>query len=151
MAKKLTNKTSYNYSKIRWSEKDYKALHKAVNTFNREIKKHMKDIPEKALPKEKVYKEVKASIYSRKDLELAISTMNNIKKKNAFDLISSKANSNVKFTKWELQTAKRYNKRDQMRTQIEYNKGISEVKGSSKPSLDVYGEPLLDEQRKGNK
>jgi len=147
MAKKLTNKTSYSYSKIRWSEKDYKALHKAVNTFNREIKKHMGEIPDKALPKTKVYKDVKASIYSRKDLELAISTMNNIKKKNAFDLISSETSPNVKFTKWELQTAKRYDYRNQVKLQTEYNKIISEAKGKAKPMLDIYGNPMLDEQR----
>ena len=146
MAKKLTNKTSYSYSKIRWSEKDYKALHKAVNAFNKEVRKHMEEIPDKAMPKLKEYKDVKASIYSRKDLELAISTLNKIKNKSAFKLISSEANSNVKITNWELQTAKRYDYRNQVKLQTEYNKLISEAKGKAKPMLDIFGNPMLDEQ-----
>ena len=146
MAKKMTNKTSYGYSKIRWKESDYKRLRNAVNSFNREVKKHIGEIPDKALPKLKEYKDVKSNIYSRKDLELAISTMKNIKNKSAFKLVSSESNPNVKFTKWELQTAKRYAYRDEIKTQIEYNKYTSGVKKATKLVTDVYGNPLLDEQ-----
>ena len=147
MAKKLTDKTSYGYSKIRWKEEDYKRLHKAVNAFNKEVKKHQDLIPSEALPKIKQYKDVKSQIYSRKDLELAISTMENVKKKHAFDLVSSEANKNVKFTKWELQTAKRYDRVNQIRLQTEYNQTWAEAKSSAKPMVDIYGNPQLDEQR----
>lgn len=148
MAKKLTDKTSYSYSKIKWTRSDTARLRNAINTFNKEVKKHMDSIPDKALPKLKEYKDVKSTIHSRKDLELAISTMKNIKKKNAFKLISSKENPNVKITNWELQTAKRYDRRNQMKLQIEYNKVISDIRKTSKPQLDIFGEPLLDEQGK---
>lgn len=146
MAKKLTDKTSYSYSKIKWTRSDTARLRSAINTFNKEVKKHIDSIPSKALPKLKEYKDVKSSIHSRKDLELAISTMKNIKNKNAFKLISSKENPNVKITNWELQTAKRYDRRNQMKLQIEYNKIKSDIRKTSKPQLDIFGEPLLDEQ-----
>lgn len=148
MAKKLTNKTSYGYSKIRWKEEDYKRLHKAVNAFNKEVKKHQDLIPSEALPKIKQYKDVKSQIYSRKDLELAISTMENVKKKHAFDLVSSEANKNVKFTKWELQTAKRYDYRNQVKLQTQYNKVLQDIKDSAKVELDTYGNPVLNREGK---
>lgn len=146
MAKKITNKTSYSFSKIKWTKSDTARLRSAISTFNKEVKKHIGDIPEKAMPKLKNYKDVKSEIYSRKDLELAISTLNKIKNKSAFKLISSEANSNVKITNWELQTAKRYDYRNQIKLQTEYNKVISDIKATSKPQLDMFGKPILDEQ-----
>lgn len=146
MAKKITNKTSYSFSKIKWSRSDTARLRSAISTFNKAVKNHIGDIPEKALPKLKNYKDVKSEIYSRKDLELAISTLNKIKNKSAFKLISSEANSNVKITNWELQTAKRYDRRNQIKLQTEYNKVLSDIKATSKPQLDMFGNPILDEQ-----
>lgn len=146
MAKKLTDKTSYSYSKIKWTRSDTARLRNAINTFNKEVKKHIDSIPSKALPKLKEYKDVKSSIESRRDLELTLSTLKNIKNKNAFKLISSEANPNVKITNWELQTAKRYDRRNQTKLQIEYNKLLSDVRGKAKIQLDMYGNPLLDEQ-----
>ena len=146
MAKKITNKTSYSFSKIKWTKSDTARLRSAISTFNKEVKKHIGDIPEKAMPKLKNYKDVKSEIYSRKDLELAISTLNKIKNKSAFKLISSEANSNVKITNWELQTAKRYDRRNQIKLQTEYNKVLSDIKATSKPQLDMFGNPILDEQ-----
>lgn len=146
MAKKLTNKTSYTYSSIKWTKSDIARLSNAVRTFNKEVKKHMDSIPLKALPSLKEYSKIKSNITSRKDLELAISTMNKIKNKNAFKLISSEANPKVKFTNWELQTAKRYDYRNQIKLQTEYNQFLAETKKASKPQLDIFGNPILDEQ-----
>lgn len=146
MAKKLTNKTTYGYSKIKWSKSDVARLNNAIRSFNKEVKSHYGEVPDKALPKLKEYKDVKSSIYSRKDLELAISTMKKIKNKSAFKLISSENNPNVKITNWEYQTAKRYDYRNQIKLQTEYNKYISDVKTKSKPQLDMFGNPILDEQ-----
>ena len=146
MAKKFTNKTSYSYSSIKWTRSDIARLSNAVRTFNKEVKKHMDSIPLKALPKLKEYSKVKSEITSRKDLELAISTLNKIKNKSAFKLVSSEVNPRVKFTNWELQTAKRYDYRNQVKLQTEYNKFISEIKKTSKPQLDMFGNPILDEQ-----
>lgn len=150
MAKKLTDKTSYSYSKMKWTKSDVARLNNAIRTFNKEVKKHLDEVPIKSLPKLKNYQDVKSTITSRKDLELAISTMKKIKNKNAFNLISSEANANVKFTNWEYQTAKRYDRRNQIKLQTEYNKFISNIKESAKPSLDMYGNPILDEQRKAD-
>lgn len=145
MAKKLTDKTRYSYSKIKWTKSDTTKLSNAIRTFNKEIKKHLDDIPDKYLPKLKEYQKVKSEIYSRKDLELAISTMKKIKNKNAFDLISSKANSNVKITNWEYQTIKRYDRQNQIKLQIEYNKVLESIqKGETKIMTDVYGNPIKD-------
>lgn len=148
--KKLTSKTSYSYSKIKWTKSDTARLNNAIRTFNKEVKKHLEDIPEKYLPKLKEYQKVKSEIYSRKDLELAISTMKRIKNKNAFNLISSKANSNVKITNWELQTAKRYDRQNQVKLQMEYNKVLESIeKGETKVMKNAYGEPITD--KSGNK
>lgn len=148
MAKKITDKTDYSYSKIRWKDKDYQELHKAYNVFTKEVAKHYKDIPQKALPKVPSYQEVKDSITSRKDLELALSTMKSIKRKDSFELISSEVNPSVKFTKWELQKARRYDYRNQYKLQVAYNKAIKEEVKGAKVETDIYGNPILNSEGK---
>lgn len=145
--KKLTNKTEYNYSKMRWKDKDYQNLHKAYNEFVNEVKKHESSLPAKAVPRIPTYKELKSNITSRKDYELTMSILKDIKNENAFDLLESKANPNVKFTKWEYQKAQRYDYRNQVKTQIEYNKVIDSIKNKeTKVEKDVYGNPVRDSE-----
>lgn len=133
--KKLTNKTEYKYSKMRWKDTDYEQLNEAWKSFSKSIRK--KDRPVYFKSKE----EVLDRIYSRADYNRAVKSLQEVKKEGAKELVHySKANQNLTMPKWEYEILKRYNKPNQIRLQTEYNKGKLEQQMTSKPEVDIYGE-----------
>ncbi len=132
--KKLTNKTEYKYSKIRWRDKDREALNEAWKSFSRSVKKV--DRPSYFKSKQ----EVLDNIYSRKDYNKALKSLESVKSKGAKELIRySSENENLVMPKWKYDIVKRYDKENQIRFQVNYNKTQLEQQKTSKPQVDIFG------------
>ena len=119
--------------KAKLTQKEVGRLRRAINDFNKEVIKHTKEgVDSRILPELRNYKDVKNSIYTQRDYELTIRTLERIKNKNAFAIRKSKENPNVQFTNWEYQTLKQYNTRNRQRHQKELNK-LLKLKENKKP------------------
>lgn len=133
--KKLTDKTEYKYSKMRWKDTDYEQLNEAWKSFSKTIRK--KDRPVYFKSKE----EVLDRIYSRADYNRAVKSLQEVKKEGAKELVHySKVNQNLTMPKWKYDILKRYDKPNQVRLQAEYNKGKLEQQATAKPEINIYGE-----------
>lgn len=114
--------------KIKLTRSEASKLSHAVRTFNKEVEKHMQEGNIKALPKLIDYKDMKDRILTRKDFNLALSTLKKIKNKNAFNLERSINNPNVEYIHWTKETAKRYD--------FSYRKNLlKELEGIKKEQL----------------
>ena len=77
-------------SLINWKRKDYGALKKAVNNFNRELAK-VENVNSKLLPEQKNYQEIKKHITTRNELNRIINSLHraSVEKFESFEKLSS--------------------------------------------------------------
>lgn len=89
-----------NQSLIRWRKEDSIALQRAINTFNRNVRKlERQEDSVKYLPNTVNYNELRESIISRNELNRVISSLRSFSKKGSTDIIE--VASGQKITKWE--------------------------------------------------
>lgn len=86
---------------IRWSEKDYSNLKKAVSDFNKKIRKLEKEEGMLYLPDTKLYSETRDKITTRKEYNRQIKAFQDFMKAGAEDLYITKGGEGL--TKWEWQ------------------------------------------------
>lgn len=94
---------------IKWKRADYNKLNAAVRKFNRTIQNAAKNnenqIYNRYLPELKTYKDVKANIYTRAELNRVINQLNRVNRKGALDMIYTTAGDAT--TKYELAETRR--------------------------------------------
>ena len=95
-------------SKIRWQQKDYLSLGRAVANFNKKINKLQSEEKKLYLPELKNYKEIKQNIQTRSELNRIINSLKRFSKEGAEDLYVTKAGEQI--TKWERQELRKANK-----------------------------------------
>ena len=86
-------------SQIRWKQKDYLSLGRAVANFNKKINELNKEEKKLYLPELKSYKEVKQNITTRSELNRVLKSLKGFTKKGAEELYTTKAGEQI--TKWE--------------------------------------------------
>lgn len=84
---------------IRWNKSDLVELRKAVNNFNRKIKRLEKEGKKGILPEKVSYSDLKENILFRSDLNRTINSLRRFTKRGAEDLYVTQ--SGVKMTRWE--------------------------------------------------
>ena len=90
-------------SLIRWKLKDYRELERAVNSFNRKVKRlEKKGIP---LPEPIDYVELRRDIKSRKELTRVLKLLEEFKKKGSEEIVKLKGGTTL--TKWEYSEIKK--------------------------------------------
>lgn len=95
-------------SKIRWQQKDYLSLGRAVANFNKKINKLQSEEKKLYLPELKNYKDIKENIQTRSELNRVINSLKRFSKEGAEDLYVTKAGEQI--TKWELKELRKTNK-----------------------------------------
>ena len=95
-------------SKIRWQQKDYLSLGRAVANFNKKINELQKQEKKLYLPELKNYKDIKENIQTRQELNRVIKSLKRFSKEGAEDLYVTKAGEQI--TKWERQELRKANK-----------------------------------------
>ena len=100
--------TSTPQSKIRWQQKDYLSLGRAVANFNKKINELQKQEKKLYLPELKNYKDIKENIQTRQELNRVINSLKRFTKEGAEDLYVTKAGEQI--TKWERQELRKTNK-----------------------------------------
>ena len=93
---------------IRWTRSDYASLSHAVREFNKTIRE-LESLDKNVLPPEFTYKELKDTIYSRKELNRVIKALRRFKKDSQQRVI--KLASGQELTQWELSELKKSQKR----------------------------------------
>lgn len=99
-------------SLIRWKINDYKELEKAVNSFNRKIKR-LERRGKTSLPETLDYVETRKEIRSRKELNRVLRSLEDFKKKGSEEIIKLKSGTEI--TKWEYGEVKKARRRAQTR------------------------------------
>ena len=94
--------------KIRWQQKDYLSLGRAVANFNKKINELQKQEKKFYLPELKNYKDIKENIHTRSELNRVINSLKRFSKEGAEDLYVTKAGEQI--TKWERQELRKTNK-----------------------------------------
>lgn len=97
------------YHNIKWQRKDYSALIKAVNRYNKRIKELEKLDFDVNLPDVINYKDIKKDIYTRSDLNQKIRELSRIKFKNALDIM--RLDNGQLMTRFEYNLLNKYAKR----------------------------------------
>lgn len=87
--------------KIKWQQKDYITLGKAVSNFNKKINELNKEEKKLYLPEKLDYKEVKGNIVTRNELKRVINSLRRFSKEGSEDLYITKSGERI--TKWERQ------------------------------------------------
>ena len=95
-------------SKIKWQQKDYLSLGRAVANFNKKINKLQSEEKKLYLPELKNYKEIKQNIQTRSELNRIINSLKRFSKEGAEDLYVTKAGEQI--TKWERKELRKTNK-----------------------------------------
>lgn len=95
-------------SLIRWKLNDYKELEKAVNSFNRKIKR-LERRGKTSLPETLDYVETRKEIRSRKELNRILRSLEEFKKKGSEEIIKLKSGTEI--TKWEYGEVKKARRR----------------------------------------
>lgn len=91
-------KTSF----IKWSKQDYLNLQRATREYNKRIRLLEKyDLVDYALPKEKVYKDMKRQIMTREQLNQTLRYLNDFKKASAIDEITLASGETI--SRWQLE------------------------------------------------
>lgn len=90
-----------NSGKIKWKQKDYLSLGKAVADFNKKINKLNEENKKLYLPELKDYKEIKNKIVTRNELNRVINSLKRFSKEGAEELYTTKAGEQI--TRWERQ------------------------------------------------
>ena len=95
-------------SVIRWTRSDYGKLSYAVREFNKTVKK-LEGLDKNVLPPEYNYKELKDTIYSRRELNRIIKSLRRFSNERQQELVSLPGGEEV--TRWELSELKKAQKR----------------------------------------
>lgn len=122
-------------SLIRWKLNDYKELEKAVNSFNRKIKR-LERRGKTSLPETLDYVETRKEIRSRKELNRILRSLEDFKKKDAEEIIKLKSGTEI--TKWEYGEVKKARRRAKNRLTNEARK----ISASRNASLGMGDERL---------
>lgn len=122
-------------SLIRWKINDYKELEKAVNSFNRKIKR-LERRGKTSLPKTLDYVKTRKEIRSRKELNRILRSLEDFKKKGTEEII--KLQSGIEITKWEYGELKKARRRAKTRLTNESRK----ISASRNASLGMGDERL---------
>ena len=110
-----------NQSLIRWRAEDSRVLQRAINSFNRNVRK-LRKTEGKAdyLPDTVNYNEIRDNIISRKEFNRVIKSLRNFSKKGASDIYETPAGE--KITKWEYSEIKKARNRAIRNLTIEKSK-----------------------------
>lgn len=88
-------------SLIRWNKQDEMKLQKAVNDFNKKIRRLEKEENNLQLPDTLNYQDLRENISTRSELNRRLSSLERFQKEGAENLYTTKAGE--KLTKWEYQ------------------------------------------------
>lgn len=136
--KKLTDKTEFTYSKMKWREKDFERFNEAWEIFKKKVPKAER------LPFLETKKSVKKFIYSRQDYNRTMSVLESVNKKDSFkDIVLSRNNENMKLKKWQYNALKKYNRVNQVRFHTELNKAYEESRKNAVVKTNIYGEKQI--------
>lgn len=122
-------------SLIRWKINDYKELEKAVNSFNRKIKR-LEIRGKTSLPETLDFVKTRKEIRSRKELNRILKSLEDFKNKDAEEII--KLRSGTEITKWEYGEIKKARRRAKTRLTNEARK----ISASRNASLGMGDERL---------
>ena len=86
-------------SPINWNRSDYGNLLKAVNKFNKEVEKLMYINPGANIPEKLNYKDVRKNIYTRRELNRVIKSLQRISKPKEQEIVRTKGG--YELTRWE--------------------------------------------------
>ena len=86
-------------SKIKWKQKDYLSLGRAVSNFNKKINELNKEGKKLYLPETKNYNEIKNKILTRNELNRVLKSLKRFSKEGAEDIYTTKSGEQI--TKWE--------------------------------------------------
>lgn len=95
-------------AQIKWKQKDYLSLGRAVANFNKKINELNKEEKKLYLPEPKDYKELKSKILTRNELNRVIGSLKRFSKEGAEDLYITK--SGEQLTNWERGELRKANK-----------------------------------------
>lgn len=122
-------------SLIRWKLNDYKELEKAVNSFNRKIKR-LERRGKTSLPETLDYIETRKEIRSRKELNRILRSLEDFKKKGSEEIVKLKSGTEI--TNWEYGEVKKARRRAKTRLTKEARK----ISASRNASLGMGDERL---------
>jgi len=106
-------------SLIRWKTSDYRELERAVNRFNKKIKRIEKLEDKIPLPEPLDFVQTRKEIKSRKELNRVLSSLESFSKRGSTELI--KLESGHELTKWEYSEIKKARRRARSRLTREAN------------------------------
>lgn len=86
-------------AQIKWKQKDYLSLGKAVSEFNKKVNRLQQEESKLYLPELKNYKDIKSKILTRNELNRVLKSLKRFSEKGAEDLYITKAGERM--TKWE--------------------------------------------------
>ena len=139
-------------SLIKWKKEDISNLRKAVNEFNRRISE-LESFGREVVPKRLNYKDVKAEIFTRRELNRRINEMKRLNKSSMAEIIA--LDSGDLITRYELKQVQSARKRAERRLVSELagleaqdtfgmgNKRINEIRATLK-SFEKFGKKKSD-------
>lgn len=98
---------------INWRRKDYGNLIKAVNRFNKNVRTLEAENPGMRVPEAVTYQEIKNNIYSRKEYNRIINSLDRLSKESQQKFTTTEGG--VTLTKWELNEINRNKRRAERR------------------------------------
>lgn len=102
---------------INWKRSDYGNLIKAVNKFNKEIEKLMYNNPEANIPEKLIYKDIKQNIYTRKEFNRVIKSLNRFSNPKEQEIV--KTRGGYELTRWQRNEINRAKRRAERRLEGE--------------------------------
>lgn len=102
---------------INWKRSDYGNLIKAVNKFNKEIEKLMYNNPEANIPEKLIYKDIKQKIYTRKEFNRVIKSLNRFSNPKEQEIV--KTRGGYELTRWQRNEINRAKRRAERRLEGE--------------------------------
>lgn len=146
-----------NYN-IKWKKEDYLTLRKAVNTFNKQVKKLESAESDVILPDIITYKDLKSNITTRQEYNRIIASLRKFSIPSQQKAI--KTEGDIEITKWEFSELKKARKRASSRLSSELsgltqtlgtgNKRINEIKATieSFNNLEKFNKETFLRKRK---
>lgn len=102
---------------ISWRRSDYGSLIKAVNRYNKEIEKLLYNNPDANIPEKVNYKDIKQNIYTRRELNRVIKSLQRISKPKEQEIVRTKGG--YELTRWERNEINRAKRRAERRLEGE--------------------------------
>lgn len=102
---------------ISWKRSDYGSLIKAVNRYNKEIEKLIYNNPEANIPEKVNYKEIKQNIYTRRELNRVIKSLQRISNPKQQEIVKTKGG--YELTRWQRNEINRAKRRAERRLEGE--------------------------------